>query len=53
MDRLHSTKTLRTLINLIFHKQDFDIQAEWHFFATSPVMGLVEQLNDWQLDAVC
>ena len=28
-------KNYKNLTNLIFHDRDFDLQAEWHFFATS------------------
>jgi len=28
-------KNFKNLTNLIFHKEDFDLNAEWHFFATS------------------
>ena len=40
---------LKYFCNLTFHSEDFDVDAEWHFFATShgknflPVMGLKEQ----------
>ena len=28
-------KNLKNLINLLFHHEDFKLQAEWNFFATS------------------
>ena len=28
-------KNFKNFANLTFHKQDFGIEAEWHFFATS------------------
>ena len=28
-------KNKKNLINLTHHFEDFDIEAEWHFFATS------------------
>ena len=28
-------KNCKNLINLCYHKEDFGIPAEWHFFATS------------------
>lgn len=44
-------KNRNHFLNVSFHESDFDIKAEWHFFATSHgknayVMDLEEQLND-------
>ena len=32
-------KNCKNLVNLCYHKEDFGIQAEWHFFATSHGKG--------------
>ena len=32
---LHNIRTTKNLTNLIFHQEDFHVQAEWIFFATS------------------
>ena len=32
-------KNLKNFLNLCLHKEDFDIPAEWHFFATSHGKG--------------
>ena len=32
-------KNLKSFLNLCLHEQDFDIPAEWHFFATSHGKG--------------
>lgn len=34
-----TTKTKKNFLNLCHHKVDFNIEAEWHFFATSHGKG--------------
>ena len=32
-------KNRKNFVNLAFHMQDFNLEAEWHFFATSHGKG--------------
>ncbi len=32
-------KNYKNFCNLLFHKKDFNVEAEWHFFATSHGKG--------------
>lgn len=50
--RLSSAKTEKTFVNLCHHKEDFNLYATWHVFATSHgksacdgVGGILKRLN--------
>jgi len=34
-------KNRKNFLNLCFHKEDFDMLAEWHFFATAQELAMV------------
>ena len=38
-------KNCKNFVNLCLHEQDFDITAEWHFFATSHGKGPCDGLG--------
>lgn len=38
-------KNRKNFLNLMYHKQDFDLYAEWHFFATSHGKGPCDGLG--------
>ena len=46
MDLQLSTKIDKNLVNLCYHKEDFRVQPEWHFYATSHGKGPCDGIGD-------